>query len=307
MVALVLRLRLALLANAFRRSPWQVLGLVAAAVYGILVTVLAVGALAGLRDAEHAARGTEPVVQEVGLRQRDHSGDEEHGHETRREPGRLAGPARAEQHGGEDGADPGDEHAGDDRGTGGDHGDEGGERIAGPRDHGGQRHDHEHRTRDADDGGHAERQGESSGLDAVEREAARVHGVLGPQHERHDERPEDDERATGHDHVPRGGDVGVSPGPRSARPGPLPPRPSRATPALRRGCCWWPSPRRRCSRSPGSASCRGPSRLPTARAAAAPRPASAGSAASARRPRAPWPPGASPTGSATRATAPRSC
>ncbi len=55
MVALVLRLRLALLANAFRRSPWQVLGLVAAAVYGILVTVLAVGALAGLRDADVAA------------------------------------------------------------------------------------------------------------------------------------------------------------------------------------------------------------------------------------------------------------
>ncbi|WP_445443790.1 ABC transporter permease [Clavibacter sp. km1a] len=52
MVALVLRLRLALLANAFRRSPWQVLGLVAAGVYGILVTVLAVGALAGLRDAD---------------------------------------------------------------------------------------------------------------------------------------------------------------------------------------------------------------------------------------------------------------
>ena len=52
MVALVLRLRLALLANAFRRSPWQVLGLVAAAVYGILVTVLAIGALAGLRDAD---------------------------------------------------------------------------------------------------------------------------------------------------------------------------------------------------------------------------------------------------------------
>jgi ABC-2 type transport system permease protein len=51
-VALVLRLRLALLANAFRRSPWQVLGLVAAAVYGILVTVLAIGALAGLRDAD---------------------------------------------------------------------------------------------------------------------------------------------------------------------------------------------------------------------------------------------------------------
>ncbi|RII94528.1 ABC transporter permease, partial [Clavibacter michiganensis] len=55
MVALVLRLRLALFANAFRRSPWQVLGLVAAAVYGILVTVLAVGALAGLRDADVAA------------------------------------------------------------------------------------------------------------------------------------------------------------------------------------------------------------------------------------------------------------
>jgi ABC-2 type transport system permease protein len=54
-VALVLRLRLALLANAFRRSPWQVLGLVAAGVYGILVTVLAVGALAGLRDADPAA------------------------------------------------------------------------------------------------------------------------------------------------------------------------------------------------------------------------------------------------------------
>ncbi|MFT2710702.1 ABC transporter permease [Clavibacter sp. Sh2126] len=55
MVALVLRLRLALLANAFRRSPWQVLGLVVAAVYGILVTVLAIGALAGLRDADVAS------------------------------------------------------------------------------------------------------------------------------------------------------------------------------------------------------------------------------------------------------------
>jgi ABC-2 type transport system permease protein len=54
-VALVLRLRLALLANAFRRSPWQVLGLVVAGVYGILVTALTVGALAGLRDVDVAA------------------------------------------------------------------------------------------------------------------------------------------------------------------------------------------------------------------------------------------------------------
>jgi ABC-2 type transport system permease protein len=54
-VALVLRLRLALLANAFRRSPWQVLGLVVAAIYGILVTVVTVGALAGLRDADATA------------------------------------------------------------------------------------------------------------------------------------------------------------------------------------------------------------------------------------------------------------
>ena len=44
MVAQFLGLKLRLMVNAFRRSPWQVFGLVVGVVYGGVITVLAVAA-----------------------------------------------------------------------------------------------------------------------------------------------------------------------------------------------------------------------------------------------------------------------
>ena len=49
MVAQLVRLKLRLLANQFRRSPWQVVGLVLALLYGLAITLLAVGILFALR------------------------------------------------------------------------------------------------------------------------------------------------------------------------------------------------------------------------------------------------------------------
>ena len=49
MVAHLLGLRLRLLAGAFRRSPWQVVGMVLGLLYGVGVAIIAVTALAGLR------------------------------------------------------------------------------------------------------------------------------------------------------------------------------------------------------------------------------------------------------------------
>ena len=45
MVAVLIRLKLALLANAFRRSPWQVVGMALAAVYGLGLTAAALAAI----------------------------------------------------------------------------------------------------------------------------------------------------------------------------------------------------------------------------------------------------------------------
>ena len=60
MVAQLLRLRLQLTANAFRRSTWQVVGIVIGLLYGGAVTVLAVVALIGLRFVPVGVAG--PVV-----------------------------------------------------------------------------------------------------------------------------------------------------------------------------------------------------------------------------------------------------
>ncbi len=49
MVAHFLRLKLRLLANLFRRSPWQVVGISLGLLYGLAVAILAVGILIGLR------------------------------------------------------------------------------------------------------------------------------------------------------------------------------------------------------------------------------------------------------------------
>ncbi|MFF1573777.1 hypothetical protein ACFVWR_13595 [Leifsonia sp. NPDC058292] len=49
MVAQFLGLKLRLMGNAFRRSPWQVFGLVVGLLYGLAVTVVAVGALVAAR------------------------------------------------------------------------------------------------------------------------------------------------------------------------------------------------------------------------------------------------------------------
>ena len=51
MVAQFLRLKLALLANTFRRRPLQVAGMVVALLYGLTLAVLALGGLGSLRDA----------------------------------------------------------------------------------------------------------------------------------------------------------------------------------------------------------------------------------------------------------------
>ncbi len=49
MVAQFLRLKLRLMGNVFRRSPWQVFGLVIGLVYGLIITVVVVLALVGAR------------------------------------------------------------------------------------------------------------------------------------------------------------------------------------------------------------------------------------------------------------------
>lgn len=49
MVAQLLRLKLRLMGNAFKRSPWQVVGLVVALVYGFGLAVAAISSLVGLR------------------------------------------------------------------------------------------------------------------------------------------------------------------------------------------------------------------------------------------------------------------
>ena len=60
MVAQILRLKLRLLANSFRRSPWQLLGLVLGLLYGFGTAVLVVGGLVALRffDVDIAASAT---------------------------------------------------------------------------------------------------------------------------------------------------------------------------------------------------------------------------------------------------------
>ena len=60
MVAQILRLKLRLLGNSFRRSPWQLLGLVLGLLYGFGTALLVVGGLVALRffDVEIAASST---------------------------------------------------------------------------------------------------------------------------------------------------------------------------------------------------------------------------------------------------------
>lgn len=64
MVAHVLGLRLRLLAGAFRRSPWQVVGMVLGLLYGLGIAVVAVTALAGLRLLPVDVAG--PIVIVIG-------------------------------------------------------------------------------------------------------------------------------------------------------------------------------------------------------------------------------------------------
>src|SRR3954453_2172620 len=47
-----LRLKLRLLANSFRRSPWQVVGLIIGVLYGLGVAILGVAVFIGLRVAD---------------------------------------------------------------------------------------------------------------------------------------------------------------------------------------------------------------------------------------------------------------
>lgn len=60
MVAQILRLKLRLLGNSFRRSPWQLLGLVLGLLYGFGTAILVVGGLVALRffDVDIAASAT---------------------------------------------------------------------------------------------------------------------------------------------------------------------------------------------------------------------------------------------------------
>lgn len=58
MVAQFLRLKLRLLANTLRRSPWQVVGIVIALIYGLGAAFIAVGSLIALRFADAAFAGT---------------------------------------------------------------------------------------------------------------------------------------------------------------------------------------------------------------------------------------------------------
>ncbi len=62
MVAQFLRLKLRLLANTFRRSPWQVFGIVVALVYGLGIAMAAVLALVALRFAPVPLASTVVVV-----------------------------------------------------------------------------------------------------------------------------------------------------------------------------------------------------------------------------------------------------
>ncbi|MFF2773172.1 hypothetical protein ACFVUP_39355, partial [Streptomyces bacillaris] len=55
MVAQLLGLRLRLLGNAFRRSPWQVFGLTLGLAYGVVTVVLVIGALVAARFAPDVA------------------------------------------------------------------------------------------------------------------------------------------------------------------------------------------------------------------------------------------------------------
>ncbi|WP_349898607.1 hypothetical protein [Parafrigoribacterium soli] len=58
MVAQFLRLKLRLLANTLRRSPWQVVGIIIALLYGLGAAFLAIGSLIALRFADAAFAGT---------------------------------------------------------------------------------------------------------------------------------------------------------------------------------------------------------------------------------------------------------
>lgn len=58
MVAQLLRLKLRLLANTLRRSPWQVVGILIALVYGLAAAFFAVAALVALRFADPQFAGT---------------------------------------------------------------------------------------------------------------------------------------------------------------------------------------------------------------------------------------------------------
>ncbi|MEO7123142.1 MAG: hypothetical protein ABI400_08525, partial [Lacisediminihabitans sp.] len=62
MVAQFLRLKLRLLANTLRRSPWQVVGIIIALFYGLGAAVLAVSALIALRFADVAIAATAVTI-----------------------------------------------------------------------------------------------------------------------------------------------------------------------------------------------------------------------------------------------------
>lgn len=62
MVAQVLRLKLRLLGNSFRRSPWQLLGLALGLLYGLGTAILVVGGLVALRFFDVDVAGSATVV-----------------------------------------------------------------------------------------------------------------------------------------------------------------------------------------------------------------------------------------------------
>ena len=62
MVAQILRLKLRLLGNSFRRSPWQLLGLALGLLYGLGTAVLVVGGLISLRFFDVGIAGSATVV-----------------------------------------------------------------------------------------------------------------------------------------------------------------------------------------------------------------------------------------------------
>ncbi|MFP3464888.1 hypothetical protein [Leifsonia sp. SIMBA_070] len=65
MVAQFLGLKLQIMGNAFRRSPWQVLGLVIGLLYGAFITVVVVGSLVAARVVDDSA-ATHSVVVVIG-------------------------------------------------------------------------------------------------------------------------------------------------------------------------------------------------------------------------------------------------